>query len=427
VIGTHAVTLTPAAGGAAADISCLVDRVAIRHGRDDTNTQPEPNSATVDISLDTDIDPYPPGLDVGGMIHVTTTIPGHPAFVRFHGKITDVTQSWEENAGTETPSRQIAQVIAVGPLADIGRRIVGDTPWAQQLDGARVAAVMAAAGVILDPLFSDPGTVQIIARDVDSQPALDVAQQTAQDAGGTVWATRAGEIRYADAEHRRGTTAALSLDACDVLVSPKWSRTTAGLVNKVSIGYGVTADGSEQPRYVAQRDDSIGAYGRYEFETATQLAALADATAMGQLLLTANRVPVWIMSSLPVDVDGLSVDDYAALLGLEMHSLIALTGLPAANGAPTSAYLWVEGYTENLENGVHELELAVSGYCRTAPPPHWDNVPPDKTWDTIGAMTWDDASCLGLTPNLGRWNDVPASTRWDQLPPAATWDTWEGN
>jgi len=422
MIGTHVVTLTPAAGGADVDVSCLVDRVSIRHGRDDTDTQPEPNTATFDLSLDTDEDVYPDGLDVAGVLTVTTTVPGHPASVRFSGKITDVDQTWEA-AGDDTPNRQVLQIIAAGPLADMGRRVVGDTPWPQQLDGARVSAIMAAAGVTLDPLYSDPGTVQIIARDIDAQPALDVAQATAGDAGGIVWTTRAGEIRYADSDHRRGTVPALSLDACDVLVTPKWSRTTAGLINKISIGYGV-AGGGDQPRYVAQRDDSIEEFGRYELEASTQLAALADAAAMGDLLLTTNHAPVWIMSSLPVDVGGLDEARYLALLDLEMNSLIGLTGLPAANGAPTSAYLWVEGYTENLESGVHEMEFAVSGYCRTVPPPRWNDVDPATTWDTVGAITWDGIACLGPTPDRGRWDDVPASQRWDQIAPAVTWDTY---
>jgi hypothetical protein len=41
-------------------------------------------------------------------------------------------------------------------------------------------------------------------------------------------------------------------------------------------------------------------------------------------------------------------------------------------------------------------------------------------------MTWDDATCLGPQPSLGRWADVPASLRWDQVPAATTWDTWTG-
>src|SRR4029077_18544743 len=140
---------------------------------------------------------------------------------RFTGHVTDISQGSEE-AGEYTPDRAGAHVSATGPLADYGRRVVGATPWPQQLDGERVAAVFAAAGLALNPATSDPGTVQILARDVDSQPALEVAQATAVSAGGIVWSTPAGEVRYADANHRRGTTAALTLDACDVLVTPTW-------------------------------------------------------------------------------------------------------------------------------------------------------------------------------------------------------------
>ena len=36
-----------------------------------------------------------------------------------------------------------------------------------------------------------------------------------------------------------------------------------------------------------------------------------------------------------------------------------------------------------LAYGVHEIELSVSGYCRTAPPPTWDTLNPGWTWDTL--------------------------------------------
>lgn len=423
-VGDHVVELIPE-GLAAIDLSCLVDRVTIHHGRDDTTTQPEASSATLEISLDTDTDVYPESLDVGGVVRVTTQT-ALASSVRFLGRVTDIEQEWADDAGEDTPDRPVLQVIATGTLADLGRRVVGDAPWGQELDGARVARVMAAAGVVLDPITSDPGTVQILPRDVDSQPALDVAQSCANSAGGIVWATREGDIRYADANHRRGTLAALALDACDILVTPKWSRTTDGLINKVSIGYGVAAEGSDQPRYTAERDDSISGYGVYGFETTTELAALADATAMGQLLLTRNRVPVWVMSSLPVGVADLSDEETASLLSLEMHSLVSLTGLPSAGSAPTSTSLWVEGWSERLEYGAHEIELTVSGYCRTVPAPRWNDPLPEATWDGTGDTTWDDATCLGPIPSAGRWDDVSASTRWNQVPAATTWDTWKG-
>jgi hypothetical protein len=308
-------------------------------------------------------------------------------------------------------------------LADLGRRVVGDTPYAQQLDGARVAAVLAAAGMTLDPLFSDPGTVQILPRDIDSQPALEVAQGTATSANGMVWETRAGEVRYADAAHRRGVQPTLTLDACDVLITPVWSRTTEGLLNRVSLGYGPVPEEGEQARYVADAPASVARYGRYELSAETELALLADATALGQLLLTRNSTPVWVMSELPVDIKGLDPARTDALLALDVHGLVTLTGLPAAGAAPSTAHLWVEGWTERLAWGEHDITLAVSGYCRTAPAPTWNDTDPAWTWDTV-LGTWDDASCMGPPLQLGRWDDVPASTRWDLVAPAITWDTW---
>ena len=408
----------------ATDLSCLVDEVSIHHGRDDSDSQPEASSCTLDISTD-----QPGGLptmvDVGGVITVTTTLPTGQS-VRFKGRVTDISQGWDD-AGPATPDRPVAQVIATGSLADLGRRVVGDAPWPQQLDGARVAAILAAAGVTVSPATSDPGTVQILPRDVDSQPALDLAQAVASDAGGLVWALRAGEIRYADANHRRNTVAAMTLDACDVLVTPTWRRTTEGLINDVSIGYGVAPegdDGGEQPRYLADRPASKATFGTYGVSVSTQLAALEDAQAMGDLLLVRISAPVWLLGALPLDVANLSEADTAALLGLEMHSLLTVTGMPAAGSVPTSALLWVEGWRETLAWGVHSLELVVSGYCRTSPPPRWDDVNPATTWDSVGAITWDDAACMGPQPNLGRWDDQPANLRWDQIAPAKTWDTY---
>jgi hypothetical protein len=412
-------------GSVAEDMSCLIDRVTIRHGREDADSQPAAASATLDLTLDTDVAGLPDSLEIGGIIRITTRLVDADS-PRFVGRVTDIATGWID-AGPDTPNRITAQIIAVGMLADLGRRIVGDAPFPQELDGARVARIMSLAGVTLDPAFSDPGVVEILPRDIDSRAALEVAHATADSANGVLWHTRSGEVRYADAEHRRGATPVLNLDACDVLVTPTWTRSTEGLLNLVSIGYGVAPEGGEQPRHVASRPDSVERYGRYELSTATELATATDAAAMGSLLLTRNSSPVWVLSELPVDVKNLDAADTSALLSLDIHSLVRLTGLPAAGSAPTSAALWVEGWTETLAWGEHALTLTVSGYCRTAPPPRWDDVDPDQTWDTFDlAETWDDMSCLGPVGSQGRWADVPASLRWDQTDPAISWDEWEG-
>jgi hypothetical protein len=363
--------------GGGVDISCLVDSVSIHHGRDDSESQPEASSATIDLTSDP-VMPLPPQVDVGASV-VVTTVSNGITFQRFVGRVTDLALGWDD-AGADTPDSGVGQIVAVGSLADLGRRVVGAVPFPQELDGARVSRVLSAAGVALDPAYSDPGTVQLLPRDIDSQQALDVAHDAATTASGVLYQTRDGELRYADADHRRGTTSSLTLDACDILVTPTWRRTIEGLVNQVSVGYGVAPEGSEQPRFDEAAPTSIARWGTYSYTAATALAALADAQAIGRLLLARNSSPVWVMAALPVDVAGLTQPEYEALLGLDMHSLLVLTGLPSLGTAPTSATLWVEGWKETLAYGVHDIELVVSGYCRTAPPPRWDDIDPQWLW-----------------------------------------------
>jgi hypothetical protein len=408
------------------DITCLVDEVNMRHGRGDTTSQPTASTATVEISLDTDDEAFPPGLEVGAALEVHVVVGGTDS-TRFVGRVTDTSVGWDD-AGEDTPNRPVLQVIATGPLADMGRRVVGDAPFPQETDGARVDRILALAGVPTNAALTDPGTLQILARDIDAQPALDLAYSVADSSSGLMWETRAGLVLYADAEHRRGVLASMTLDSCDVLVTPVWQRNLDGLLNEATVTYGTAPEGAQRPTYTATNAASQTKFGRYEVTRTTELADQANAQALALLLTTRGGRPEWNLTALPVDVVSLTQAETIALLGLDMHSLIELIGMPAFDGLPTATSLWVEGWSESLRAGEHGLILTVSGYCRTVPPPHWDDVPVAVTWNTVGTLSWDDASCMGPLPIRGdRWDDQPASTRWDQLTPGQTWDTFTGD
>ena len=422
MIGTHTVWVTPAdtPAGTPLDITCYVETISLNYGRGDVTGSPEAATATLDLDLaDTTL---PAVVDIGAAVKIETSLAGDTS-TRFVGRVTDIGLGWDDT-GAETPNSGTGQLVAVAGLADLGRRVVGDQPWPAELDGARVARILTLAGVTVDPGTSDPGTVQVLARDVDARDALGLAKETAQSGDGMVWQTRAGSIRYADAQHRRNTIPALDLDTCQLAVSPAWLRSLEGMVNKISVGYGVAAEGSEQPRYVASNAASIARYGTYDYSVTTMLAGLADAQALAGLLLARNSRPVWVLQTLPVAVEELSAADTAALLDLELHDLISLTGLPDIGDPPTTAALWVEGWTETLGWGIHELDLVVSGYCRTVPPPLWDDIEATLTWNAA-AGSWDDAACIGPQPAGDTWADVPASQRWNQTVDTMTWDTWK--
>jgi hypothetical protein len=413
------------------DFTCWADDLTIRHGREDFTDQPEADAVTLNMSPDHN-GAQVPAIEVGTDVVVTYQVWDlGPVHTRFRGRVTDVQRSWDD-AGAATPEQGTCQVVAVSTLADLGRRVVGDEPWPQELDGARALRILRLAWPTLPADHVDPGIYQVVPRDVDRQPALGLVHEAAEAGGGLLW-NRADDTlpRYADFEHRRGTVAVLELDACDVLASPTWDRDLSGLVNYVSLTYGVAPEDppegspTEQPSLTARNVDSVTRFGEYGYSATLALALQADAEARANLLVTRNGYPAWLLSDLPVAVDDLSVADLETLLTLDMHSLVLLTGLPAAGSAPTSTYVWVEGWTEYLAPGQHGLTLSVSTYCATAPPARWDDVPPETTWDQADSTwTWDNVVCIGPPANRGRWNDVPATTHWNDLPASLTWDTW---
>lgn len=425
MIGTHEVNVyadpsdTPT--GTPVDITCLCDDVAINHGRGDSQSQPEAASATLNVTVGPGT-PLPPAVEIGSWVTVTTTVPAG-TFYRFVGRVTDVSIGWDD-AGENTPESGVGQIVAVSRLADFARRMIGDEPWPQELDGDRVARVFSLAGVSLDPAVSDPGIYELIPRDVDRRAALEIAHDAANSAGGLVWHTRDGEIRYADANHRRGHDVDLDLDACNVLVTPTWKRDLTGLVNEVSMTYGVApAGGGERPSVFAVNEPSQAKYGRYEYSSTVELAETPDALAAAAEIVGMNGTPDWLLSNMPLDVAGLDETETTTLLSLEMHDLIRVGGLPATGPTPTSIVAWVEGWTESLAWGLHEIELIVSGYCRTNPPARWNDVPDTYTWDTFPAdRSWDSMFCFGPPANLGMWDQVAATTRWDQVPADVSWD-----
>lgn len=399
------------------DVSCLAETATIRHGRGDPSGQPDASTIVVDLPLQ-----IPATVTVGTAVVLDAHL-GGSTYRRFTGTVTDIAVTFDD------PDHPVTTVIAASPLAVMGRRIIGDTPWAQELDGARVNRAITLAAVPTDALRTDAGTVAVLARDVDAQPAGDIARDVATDAGGMLWGAKDGAVLYADADHRRGAQPKLTLDTCTMPVDIVWALSTEGMANDVRIRYG-PAD--PQDEYHATDTGSIATFGKYGVSLSTQLAAAGDAQARAGMILARSSDPAWVLTGVGIFLEVVSkvIDDdaadlayTAALLGLEIHDLVSVTGLPAASPY-TSAILFVEGWQETISWGSWRLALAVSDFCRTSPEPRWDDVPASYTWDTFPDLTWDEATCVGPIPPSGTWNDVAASLRWDQVDPSITWDTW---
>jgi hypothetical protein len=411
-------TVTVKFGGT--DRTSSIMSATIRHGRSDPANLPE--ASTLSLAL---LGPLPAGVKIGTTVSLVAHLAGVD-YPRFSGRVTDLGLAWDD------PDTPVPQLIAAGALSDMGRVVIGDTPWPAELDGARANRVIGLAGVPTDAARTDPGQVTVLARDVDAQPALDVANDAAIAGSGLVWQARDGAVLYADGEHRRNLLVSLELVAADLPVTLGFRQSYNGLVNDVRVRWGATTPQSE---WRATNSASMALYGTIGASLSTILASALDAGALARYMISRQSVPAWVFESISMPLEWLDDIDPtlgAKLLALDMHALINVTGLPA--GAPwTSALQWIEGWTETITAapnggvGSYRLEFAVSDYCRTAGTLRWDDVDPAYTWDTVDpSMTWDSTACLPPQPSRGRWADVSASLRWDQVAPAVTWDTWTG-
>jgi hypothetical protein len=353
-------------------------QVTIRHGRSKADGQPE--ASTVTLTTDSPLVPT-----VGQSVTVELGADATAAFgaavaakPRFVGKVSKAQLVPEP--GTASHRRRV-QVTAAGTLAPLGRQLVGEAPWPQETDGARVGRILAlATGITLGPV--DSGTVQVNPRDVDRQPVLKLAQDVALDADGILLQLRDGRVAYHDGDHRQLVAEALELNASDVLWPVVWEQDLDGMVNDLTVTYGMA---EPQAEYREVDDPAVATFGLYAAKVATQLADAAAAEAYA-LLTTARRGrPWWDLSTLTVDLvralDGGLHPEAARVLLLEVSDLLRITGWPTS-GPQQLGRFWVEGWTETITRSSWRVVLSVTPYGRTGPPARWVDVKPATTWAT---------------------------------------------
>ena len=117
------------------DIAPRCSSISVKHGRTNPREQPDASSLTFELVGPITIpDRAPVSLD---LIHDGST------FRRFAGYVSDVRTSYLET----TDGWQLAyQVTCVSPLAILGRRLIGDTPWPLDTDTQRAARILSLIG-----------------------------------------------------------------------------------------------------------------------------------------------------------------------------------------------------------------------------------------------------------------------------------------
>lgn len=351
---------------------------------------------------------------------------------RFGGYVSDLSVD---------PVTGLVQLVAVGAKAKLGQIVVGAVPWPQETDIQRAWRILEAARIASGDEISNgvnvavTSDVIVLARDVDAQNAQALLEDLEQTAGGLFLENRAGAgvvntIRYRDAGARETDDPLLELTADQLLAGPpRWVKNKDGLVNDLTVTYGV--DGASSVRVVD--DLSVDAVGPYPVKIDTRLATAAAARSMATQLVGRYGRPRWAMQQIAVDVLR-TVDPATAwlLMQVDTGSLLTLTGLPTNGPGGSTVRVFVEGGSETITRDSWRMALNVSDYELSAPGLAWQDVPAGITWaDLPAGVSWLGSSSY-RPENTGppRWVDLPARRSWSDLAQSGdhrTWTTYDPN
>lgn len=392
------------------DVSGAGFEATVQTGRDSLDSQPD---ATV---LEASIRGWRPA----GRLGDTVTL-GDVHGMMFHGAITDLGAELDPHSGHWTVTMS-----AVGPLADLGRVVIGDVPWPSESDSQRVARILDTAGT---PHAVNPNILGpiLLPSDVDRQPALELAQDVAGDALGVLWEQPADPdtpIRYTPQRLRAWgavvptwseipatqtwadlpagmtwdewttqhygdvlTTPSLTLSAGVVVASVELSQQIGDLIGKVRITYGPEIEGSPRPQ-------AVSGEGTPELSRDTRLADATSAAAVADSLWRARREPAWRLTAAELRLHAMPPSQVQTVRdSLAVGTKLTLTDIDFDSPLGATWQGYIEGWTHELDAERHILTLQVVDRRLIEPADRWQDISPTLRWQDISpTLRWQDAT-----------------------------------
>lgn len=357
--------------------------LVIRVGREDPNSQPEPNTCSFGILGD-----LPPQVRLGSTVDVYLA----------HGYGGVWTDIWEDDwspdliVATDEPTERITRfagtitdlspesvggvlqtgVVATGRMGDLGRIKTGTTNWPVETEKARVERLATEAeGAGID-VVGEGYTWQMAARPLETASVLDILYDTCT-AGGLLHESPEGTIQFDHWQVREEGEATAFLIPTDIEDSVGWSQQVSAFIRRAVVRYGTPAEGnSEQPQVVV----GPRGWGQPEQVISTFLNTAADATTFAKLVLSRwGDTKQFEAPTLVIPAHTIPTDTWDAIMGLGFGAVIVTEGVTAFPVAlPQGRNEWfVEGWTEEYDRPTdalqftHMVNLSVSDRARFRP------------------------------------------------------------
>jgi hypothetical protein len=223
-----------------------------------------------------------------------------------------------------------------------------------------------------------------------------IASLIANSAFGYLYEDNAGNIGYADADHRQTYLLAngyVDLDANHALGSGLSTITRSGDIrNDIIINYGSNF-GLEK---TASSASSIALYGYKGESIQSTIHSAVDAQAVADRYIAQRAFPLPVFQSITFPLTNPEIDnsDRDNLLGVFMGQPLNITNLPdQISGGEFEGY--VEGWRWSTRFNELFLTINLSPVAFSQVAMRWNTVPIVETWQTIDpTLTWEYATIV---------------------------------
>jgi hypothetical protein len=397
-----------------------IANISINMGRDNVLDQPQAGYSRIVLWTDAN-EPLNVNLSDSVKVEIDNGTAGTSTI--FTGIISDIDISLAQFGNIGSVAEYT--LTAVGPLAQLNKRIAGATGYAKEFDGTRIFNILSDAFLTswddvgstltwndlpndvtwasydgvnetlvnnLTSTIDTPGQFELAAYSSGggggggATNALSLANIAAQSGRGVLYESGDGSLYYGDYASRTGQTP-LELSANDLLTdglstAAQWSD----IVNDAEVIY---HSGSE----FARDEQSVILYGQLSGSRSTVLHNASDALQQAEDFITSRAYPRVYPNNLTIALHNPEVSDATrdALIAAENGREINTNALPAVFGSNFNGF--IEGYTWNLTRYEAVITLICSAVSETYPHIIWYQIPPTTTW-------------VGYTPSTDTWSDL---------------------
>jgi hypothetical protein len=244
--------------------------------------------------------------------------------------------------------------------------------------------------------IDQPGLYTMENRAASPDTIYNIAGLIANSAFGYLYEDNAGNIGYADADHRQNyllTNGYVDLDANHALGQGLSTITRSGDIrNDVYINYGNNFGSQE----TATSATSIATYGYKSESIQSVLHSAVDAQAVADRYIAQRAFPLPVFQSITFPLTNPEIDnsDRDNLLGVFMGQPLNITNLPEQiSSGEFEGY--VEGWRWSTRFNELFLTLNLSPVAFSQVAMRWNTTPITETWQTINpTLTWEYATIV---------------------------------